>query len=99
MEEIKSAFRGFFNKIEDYRQFTGYYDKIQIPPTPKGNEERMNVPKIGDVVEMTSSSTMKTGLRAIVLDVHFVHGFARIVTDKCGTQRLQDVKIATNESS
>lgn len=91
MSNDKQAALAIFNHIEDTRQFTGYYDCLSIPPTPKGNQRLAAAPKVGSKVEMLQFATMR-GI-AKVKETYKQNGFVYIVTDKCGTQRLQDVKV------
>jgi hypothetical protein len=79
--------------IEENRQFTGYYRKLTIPPTPKGNQRLSSAPKVGDKVITLSTATVKAGLTSTVKEVYEENGFVYIVTSDFGTQRSQDVAV------
>lgn len=82
---------GVFGQIEENRRFTGYYKRLSLPPTPKGNQRLNAAPKVGAKVEMLQFATMRG--TAKVKETYEQNGFVYVVTDKCGTQRLQDVKV------
>lgn len=77
--------------IEENRQFTGYYRKLTIPPTPKGNQQIKSAPKVGDKIVTLSTATVKPGLVTTVKEVYEENGFVYLVTADYGTQRLQDI--------
>jgi hypothetical protein len=82
-----------FQAIEERRMDNSYYDKLKIPGTPKGKQLLGDAPAIGSRVKMLSTATRKEGLTARVDDRYKMNGFVYVVTDSCGTQRVQDVEV------
>jgi len=90
---IKAATRGLFENIEDWRQFTGYYRKLTLPPTPRGSQLLEDAPQPGATVVMGVGATRRAGLSATVTRTYEQNGFVYVDTDTCGVQRLQDITI------
>ena len=84
---------GLFGTIEDWRQFTGYYRKLILPPTPRGFQSLQDAPQRGSIVVMGKGATRKAGVEAFVLRAYEQNDFVYVETDSCGVQRLQDVTI------
>ncbi len=91
--EKQDVARGLLTSLEDWRQFTGYYRKLTLPPTPKGSQSLENAPQRGAIVAMGKGATRKAGVEAFVLRAYEQNGFVYLETDSCGVQRLQDVTI------
>lgn len=87
----KLAALSVFQQQEDNRQFFGYYKKLSIPALTRGNQRLENAPKVGQTVEMLPSATMRGSAK--VKETYQQNGFVYVVTDKLGTQRMQDVKV------
>jgi hypothetical protein len=93
MNLAKQAALSLFANIEERRQFTGYYNKIVLPPTPRGSQSLENAPQRGAMIRMGKGATRKEGVPAFVLRTYEQNGFVYVETDCCGVQRLQDVII------
>jgi len=89
--ETQAVGRNLFTSLEDWRQFTGYYRKIVLPPTPRGSQSLHDAPKPGATVTMGPGATRKAGLSATVTNTYEQNSFVYVVTDTMGTQRLQDI--------
>jgi hypothetical protein len=88
----KNATVEVLSAIEERRQVTGYYRRLTLPPTPAGNHDLRNCPRVGQTVVMLETATMKAGYTAKVTDRYKQNGFCYVVTDRAGVQRMQDVK-------
>ncbi len=91
MNSNKLATTSILHNLEENRQFFGYYKKLSIPALTRGNQRLENAPKVGQTVEMLPSATMRGSAK--VKETYEQNGFVYVITDKLGTQRMQDVKV------
>jgi len=76
MNPNKLAVLSILGQQEENRQFSGYYKKLSIPPTPAGSEKIIY--KIGSKVKPSAYSTFNKSIGiGEIYDFYMENGFAR----------------------
>ena len=76
MNPNKLAVLSILGQQEENRQFSGYYKKLNIPPTPAGKEKQIHL--IASKVKPSQYSTFNSSIGiGEVYDFYMENGFAR----------------------
>ena len=84
-----NPFTAITTEIEDNRHFFGYYDKLSIPPTPRGNEAQ--VYKVGQLVKSSPTYTMRNQV-GVIRDTYDNNGFVRYIVQWRGMKSTSDCR-------